>query len=58
LVSIELGHSTIKQTEAYSKIDLTRIINNFPLLDPKIQERLNQGLPMQPWIPLVASICI
>ena len=45
LVSRELGHSSIKQTEAYARIDLGRIINDFPSLAPKIQERLNQGVP-------------
>lgn len=45
LVARELGHSTIKETEKYAKFELRRIMDDFPTLAPKIQERLNQGVP-------------
>ena len=44
LVSKELGHSSIKQTEAYTKFELSRIMDDFPTLAPKIQQRLHQGV--------------
>ncbi len=45
LVSKELGHATIKQTEQYTKFELSRIMDDFPTLAPKIQQRLHQGVP-------------
>ena len=43
LVSKEIGHASVKQTEKYANFNIRRIMDDFPSLRKIIEERLNRA---------------
>ena len=42
-VSKEIGHTSVKMTEKYTKFNLRRLMNDFPSIAPMIQMRLGKS---------------
>ena len=42
-VSKEIGHTSVKMTEKYTKFKLRRLMQDFPSIAPKIELRLKKG---------------